>query len=123
MLGEFTPRLLVGLFTTDEELRGLAVTGMRLTFLMFPIIGFQMVATNLFQSLGMASKAIFLSLSRQLLFLLPCLIFLPRLFEAHTSLEGSLGVWLSMPASDLLAAIVTAILLIRQLRILRAKIA
>ena len=123
VLGEFTPRLLVGLFTTDEELRALAVTGMRLTFLMFPIIGFQMVATNLFQSLGMASKAIFLSLSRQLLFLLPCLLFLPRLFEAHTSLEGSLGVWLSMPASDLLAAIVTAILLIRQLRILRAKIA
>lgn len=120
LLGEFAPRLLVSLFTTDEELIALAVTGMRLSFLMFPLVGFQMVATNFFQSLGMAPKAIFLSLSRQLLFLLPALLLLPTLFEWF-SLESSWGVWCALPASDLLAAVVTLILLIRQLRKFRTQ--
>lgn len=122
LLGECAPRLLVQLFTTDEELIGLAVTGMRLSFMVFPLVGFQMVATNFFQSLGMAPKAIFLSLSRQLLFLMPALLALPPLFE-HFALEGSWGVWCALPASDLLATIVTFILLIRELRKFRAKIA
>lgn len=122
LLGECAPRLLVQLFTTDEELIGLAVTGMRLSFMVFPLVGFQMVATNFFQSLGMAPKAIFLSLSRQLLFLMPALLVLPPLFE-HFALEGSWGVWCALPASDLLATIVTFVLLIRELRKFRAKIA
>ena len=116
LLGELTPRLAVSLFTSDEELIALAVTGMRLSFMMFPVVGFQMVATNFFQSLGMASKAIFLSLTRQLLFLLPCLLLLPRLFTAYTPWDGSWGVWCSLPASDLLSAIVTTLLLVHQLR-------
>ena len=90
--------------------------------MMFPLVGFQMVATNFFQSLGMASKAIFLSLTRQLLFLLPGLLFLPRLFINHTSWEGSWGVWCAIPLSDLLSAIVTLVLLISQLRKFRAQI-
>ena len=122
LLGEVFPGVAVRLFTTDAQLIDFAVTGMRLSFMMFPLVGFQMVATNFFQSLGMASKAIFLSLTRQLLFLLPCLLFLPRLFINHTSWEGSWGVWCSQPASDLMAAIVTAILLVRQLRYFKQKI-
>lgn len=122
LLGEFMPRVAVSLFTTDEELIGLAVTGMRLSFLMFPLVGFQMVATNFFQSLGMASKAIFLSLSRQLLFLMPALLLLPSLF-AWCGLESSWGVWCALPLSDLIAAIVTLVMLIKQLRKFRAQIA
>ena len=122
LLGEFLPRAAVSLFTTDEELIGLAVTGMRLSFLMFPLVGFQMVATNFFQSLGMASKAIFLSLSRQLLFLMPALLLLPSLF-AWGGLESSWGVWCALPLSDLIAAIVTLVMLIKQLRKFRAQIA
>ena len=122
LLGEFLPRAAVSLFTTDEELIGLAVTGMRLSFLMFPLVGFQMVATNFFQSLGMASKAIFLSLSRQLLFLMPALLLLPSLF-AWCGLESSWGVWCALPLSDLIAAIVTLVMLIKQLRKFRAQIA
>ena len=122
LLGEFLPRVAVSLFTTDEELIGLAVTGMRLSFLMFPLVGFQMVATNFFQSLGMASKAIFLSLSRQLLFLMPALLLLPSLF-AWCGLESSWGVWCALPLSDLIAAIVTLVMLIKQLRKFRAQIA
>ena len=79
-----------------------------------------MVATNFFMSLGMASKAIFLSLSRQLLFLMPFLIFLPHIFDAYTPWDGSWGVWCSMPLSDLLASIVAFFMLTYQLRKFRA---
>lgn len=121
LLGELIPGVAVRLFTTDEQLIDFAVTGMRLSFMMFPLVGFQMVATNLFQSLGMASKAIFLSLTRQLLFLLPGLLLLPRLFIDYTSWEGSWGVWCAIPLSDLLSAVVTFILLGRQLRRFRSQ--
>ena len=120
LIGELCPRLAVGLFTKDEELIRLSVEGMRIVFICYPIIGFQMVATNFFMSIGMASKAIFLSLSRQLLFLMPFLIFLPHLFDAHTPWDGSWGVWCSMPLSDLLASIVAFFMLTYQLRKFRA---
>jgi len=120
LLGELAPRLAVGLFTRDEELIRLAVEGMRIVFIFFPIIGFQMVATNFFMSIGMASKAIFLSLSRQLLFLLPGLLFLPPLFDAATRWNGSWGVWCAMPLADLLASVVTFFMLTYQLRKFRA---
>ena len=123
LLGELAPRLAVGLFTTDEALIGFAVTGMRISYFMFPIIGFQMVSTNFFMSLGMAPKAIFLSLSRQLLFLLPGLLILPPLFARYTPWDGSWGVWCAIPAADLLAALVTLVLLMRQLRRFRAEAA
>lgn len=116
IIGEFLPRVAVSLFTSDAELIRIAAEGMRLAFIFFPIIGFQMVSTNFFQSIGMAGKAIFLSLTRQLLFLLPGLIFLPRFFELHTAWDGSWGVWCAMPLSDLLASVVAFILLTRELR-------
>ena len=121
LLGELLPQPIIYLFTTDQTLVDLAVTGMRLSFMMFPLVGFQMVATNLFQSLGMAPKAIFLSLSRQLLLLLPALLLLPSLFGA-CGLDSSWGVWCAMPLSDLLSAVVTLTLLIPQLRKFRALI-
>jgi Na+-driven multidrug efflux pump len=75
----------------------------------FPIVAFQMVTTNFFQSIGMAGKAIFLSLTRQLLFLLPCLIILPQIF-------GVRGVWYSMPSADLAASMVSGFMLFSQFR-------
>ena len=120
LIGELFPRVAVSLFTTDEELIRLSVEGMRITFICYPIIGFQMVSTNFFMSIGMAGKAIFLSLSRQLLFLMPCLIFLPHLFADFTPWDGSWGVWASMPLSDLLASIVAFFMLTWQLRKFRA---
>ena len=121
LIGELFPRLAVSLFTNDEELIRLSVEGMRITFICYPIIGFQMVATNFFMSIGMATKAIFLSLSRQLLFLMPCLLFLPHLFDQYTSWDGSWGVWASMPLSDLLASIVAFFMLGWQLRKFRSE--
>lgn len=122
LVGEFAPRLAVSLFTSDEELIRLSVEGMRIVFIFFPIIGFQMVATNFFQSIGMAGKAIFMSLSRQLLFLMPGLIFLPRFFEVSTPWDGSWGVWCAMPLSDFLATVVAFFMLTHQLRKFRAEL-
>ena len=120
LIGELVPRTAVSAFTNDPELIRLSVEGMRITFAFFPIIGFQMVATNFFMSIGMAGKAIFLSLSRQLLFLLPGLLLLPRIFDACTEWNGSWGVWCAMPLSDLLASVVTVFMLTYQLRRFRA---
>ena len=107
LVGELIPELTVSIFTTDEGLISRAAEGFRIAVLVFPIVGFQMVTSNFFQSIGMANKAIFLSLTRQLLFLLPCLIILPTFM-------GATGIWWSMPASDLAASIVAAILLYKQ---------
>ena len=107
LVGELIPELTVSIFTTDEGLISRAAEGFRIAVLVFPIVGFQMVTSNFFQSIGMANKAIFLSLTRQLLFLLPCLIILPTFM-------GVAGIWWSMPASDLAASIVAAILLYKQ---------
>lgn len=113
LVGMLVPDLVVGIFTSDAELVELSATGLRITVMFFPIIGFQMVTSNFFQSIGMASKAIFLSLTRQLLFLLPCIIILPMFW-------GSKGIWMSMPISDLAASIVAAVMLYRQFQIFKS---
>ena len=123
LIGELAPRLAVSVFTDDPELVRLSAEGMRIVFFCFPIIGFQMVTTNFFQSIGMAGKAIFLSLSRQLLFLMPGLIFLPRILAELTPWAGSWGVWCSMPLSDFLASLVAGVMLFCQFRKFKAKAA
>lgn len=109
LVGMLVPDLVVGIFTSDAELTELSVTGLRITVMFFPIIGFQMVTSNFFQSIGMAGKAIFLSLTRQMLILLPCLLILPQFF-------GVAGVWYSMPVSDLLASLIALVMLVCQFR-------
>lgn len=116
IISEFLSGPVVSIFTHDPELKKLAITGIRATNIAFPIVGFQMVTTNLFQCLGMVHKSIFLSLSRQLLFLVPCIYILPGI------LGSEMGVWYSFPISDTIAAVLTAILavgLIRKLRKLK----
>lgn len=109
LVTELFPRIAVGIFTNDAQLLDLSASGIRVMNIMLPIVGFQIVASNLFQSLGMVKKSIILSLSRQLLFLLPCLYFLPLAFD-------STGIWMSYPVADGLASILTIILLSRLLK-------
>ena len=109
LVGELFPEAVVSIFTTDTELVARSVKGLRITVIFFPIIGFQMVTSNFFQSIGMAGKSIILSLSRQLLILLPCLLILPHIY-------GENGVWYSMPVSDLLASLIALFMLLRQLK-------
>lgn len=104
LISLFLPKLAVSIFTHDPELLEKASRGLTILNIAFPIVGFQMIATNLFQSLGMVRKSVFLSLSRQILFLLPLLYGLPIIWGAE-------GVWASFPISDVLAFILTAILL------------
>lgn len=112
LVGELMPELAASIFTTDQGLISRAAEGFRIVVLVFPIVGFQMVTSNFFQSIGMANKAIFLSLTRQLLFLLPCLIILPRFM-------GAAGIWWSMPISDLIASIVAGVLLYKQFQLFK----
>ncbi len=104
IVSEFLAVPTVKIFTNDPVLIEKAARGLQKMNIVFPIVGFQMVTTNLFQCLGMVRKSIFLSLSRQLLFLLPCIYLLPPMMESEV------GVWYSFPISDTISAIITAIL-------------
>ena len=111
----FLPHLMVGIFTHDGELAEMSVHGLRIMNSIFFIVGYQIVSTNLFQSLGMVSKSIFLSLSRQLLCLVPLVYLLPLWLGAD-------GVWFSFPLSDAFACILTIIMtgrLVRKFRKLK----
>ena len=105
LIAMFIPQMAVGIFTNDPELEALAARGMRIMCSGFALVGFGMASGNFFQCLGMVKKSIFLSLSRQLLFLLPFLYTLPLWFQET-------GVWVSFPISDILNIIVSAILII-----------
>lgn len=98
VIAVFFPEPCVRLFTTDAELIEKSVVAMRYIMALFVIIGAQMVITNFFQSIGKAKVSIFLSLSRQLIFLVPAIAILPPLM-------GLDGVWLAMPLSDGVAAV------------------
>ena len=108
-VGMFVPRIAAGIFTHDEALLDMSAEGLRILTIGFPVVGFQMIGTNFFQSLGMVKKSIILSLSRQILFLLPMLYALPLWYGAN-------GVWMSFPISDILSALLTAIMLRRLFR-------
>lgn len=95
-------------FTSDAELIDQTVRCLHISLLAFTVVGFQIISTTLFQSLGKASSSIFLSLARQVIFLIPLLLFLPGRF-------GLNGVWMSFPISDLLATSVTVIMVSLQL--------
>jgi Na+-driven multidrug efflux pump len=106
------PDICIRIFTSDIQLTEIARMGMRCYFLVFPLVGSQIVIGNFFQSIGMPGKSILMSLSRQLLLLIPMLIILPRYY-------GINGVWYSMPAADALSVILGFSLLIPQVRKLK----
>ena len=93
----------------DAEQIECAMNCLRITTLTFWMVGFQIVGTNFFQSLGMAGKAVFLSLTRQIIFMIPMLFILPPIF-------GLDGVWGCYPVCDFAAAIVTACMLFWQIK-------
>lgn len=92
------------LFTKDESLINLASTAIRMMMMMSPIVGFQIVVTSFFQSIGKAKVSMFLSLSRQLLFLVPALAIFSEIW-------GLWGIWSAMPFSDALATVVAAVMM------------
>jgi putative MATE family efflux protein len=100
----FFPEYIVIIFTDDPTLTALAVRGMRLVCSLSPIVGFQIVTGNFFQSIGMAKRSIFMSVSRQLVFLVPFLLIFPEIW-------GTDGVWISIAAADGVASLTAGFLL------------
>lgn len=113
---EFFPETCVRMFTSDEELVSVAVHGLKINVAVLPIIGFQIVVTNFFQSIGKAKISIFLSLSRQMIFLIPSLFVLPPIF-------GIDGVWAALPVSDGMACIMAAIMMFVYMKKFKRQIA
>lgn len=96
IMAQLIPTPVVSLFTTDTTLIELSANGLRISCMAFALIGGQIVISNFFQSIGKAKVSIFLSLSRQLIFLIPALLILPGYW-------GIDGVWASLPISDAIA--------------------
>lgn len=103
------PHAVASIFTTEDELIDIAVPGLRWIFLFYPLVGFQMVTSTFFQSIGKPQKAIILSLTRQIIFLIPILIILPRYW-------GITGVWASISIADLLSVVLAGALLWMELK-------
>ena len=109
LIVELFPVALMSLFSKDPELIRVGASGMRIYLMMLPIIGFQVAVVGYFQATGKPRKSLFLSLSRQLIFLVPLLWILPRFYDLT-------GVWLSAPISDLCSAALTALWLYNDLK-------
>ena len=105
---EAIPGTIIKLFNNDsEELYNIAVRGLRLLLLALPIVGFQVVASNFFQAVGKAKLALFATLFRQVIGLIPLLLILPGFW-------GIDGVWLSYPIADTMSAIAVGFVLWRE---------
>ncbi len=116
LLGECCPEVLTRMFTHDPVLVAQTIKPMRIICSSMLIVGFQMVTGNLFTSIGKAGKAIFLSLTRQVLYLIPLVIWMPTLFTDPID-----GVWWAIPASDTLSAITAIVVLLLSRRSLHLK--
>ncbi|OEG70836.1 MATE family efflux transporter [Candidatus Endomicrobiellum trichonymphae] len=114
VLVELFPHSLASIFTDEKNLIDITTTGLRYAFMFSPFIGFQMVVSTFFQSIGKAQKTIFLSLTRQVIFLIPLLIILPKYMNIS-------GVWISIPISDLASSIIAVCLFTAQYRKLQNK--
>ncbi len=102
---ESLPGMLVRLFNSDsKELYSISVHGLRLVVLALPIVGFQVVSSHFFQAIGKAKLAMFATLFRQVIGLIPLLIILPRFW-------GISGIWVAYPIADIMAAIVVFFML------------
>ncbi|MDA3839753.1 MAG: MATE family efflux transporter [Patescibacteria group bacterium] len=107
----FFTKPIVSVFTSDTSLIELTSSALKIIVLMFPLIGLQVVAGGLYQSLGKARPAFILSILRQLILLVPLVLILPHYYNLH-------GVWYSFPISDFIAAVVTLIFIYREIVII-----
>jgi len=111
LLFELAPRFMLGLFSNDQNLISSGAGILRVLVLMMPVVGFQVIGAGTFQALGKAGIAFVLSISRQIFFLIPFVLLLPRIVSPPLT-----GVWAAFPLADLLAACVTAAFFIREIR-------
>ena len=115
LLGVIWPEGFIRLFTHDEGLIAQSIVPARVMLCVMFAVGFPMITGNFYTSIGMAPKAIFLSLTRQVLFLIPLILCLPILFRS-LGWDSIWGVWWALPISDTLSVITAAILINRDMR-------
>jgi len=113
LFGELFPHLIIGLFDDDPELIKNGVYALRIVISMIPIIGVQIIGAALFQALGKVIPSLLLTLSRQVLFFIPLVLILPRIYGL-----GLLGIWISFPLADFLSTIFTIVLLKKEMKII-----
>lgn len=111
LMGVILPEWVTKVFTHDKDLVAATIVPMRILCCSMFLVGFQMVTGNFFTSIGMAGKAIFLSLTRQVIYLIPLALLIPQLF-----IDPIMGVWWSLPISDCLAALTAMIMLLIEIR-------
>ena len=115
LFGLVWPEGFIRLFTHDELLVAQSIAPARVMLCTMVMVGFPMVVGNFYTSIGMSGKAIFLSLTRQVIFLIPCILLMPLLFQT-LNFTPIWGVWWSLPICDALAAVLAAIILNRDMR-------
>ena len=115
LFGLIWPEGFIRLFTHDEVLIAQSIAPARVMLCTMVMVGFPMVVGNFYTSIGMSGKAIFLSLTRQVIFLIPCILLMPLLFQT-LNFTPIWGVWWSLPLCDALAAVLAAIVLNRDMR-------
>lgn len=111
-----SPDLLIRIFNNDPELAGMARSGLKVFLFMLPVLGFQVISSSFYLAIGQAKISMFLSLLRQVLLLIPCLIILPKVGGL-----GLMGVWLAGPVADGLASITTGVIFYNSVRKLKDK--
>lgn len=109
ILTQFFTVSMIRIFNDDPILIEATIKGMRIFLIMLPLIGFQIVSANYFQAVGKAPKAMFLSLLRQVIVLIPMLLIMPRFF-------GLTGVWVAGPIADFTASLITALFLYNEMK-------
>ncbi|SET73956.1 putative efflux protein, MATE family [Natronincola peptidivorans] len=113
LFGELFPRFIIRMFDNDPALIENGVYALRIVISMIPVVGVQIIGAALFQSIGKAIPSLFLTLSRQVLFFIPLVLILPRIYGL-----GLLGIWITFPLSDVLATIFTVMLMKKEMKII-----
>ena len=106
---QIAPQLLVGAFNKDQELMNITVNGLRKYALAMPIVGISIVGSNFIQSIGKAKMSMLLGLLRQVIVLIPMIMILPNFI-------GLNGIWLAQPTADIVSAIITGIVLVKEIK-------
>ena len=115
LIGLVVPEGFIRIFTHNELQINQSIAPARVMLCTMVLVGFPMVVGNFYTSIGLSNKAIFLSLTRQVILLIPSILLLPLLFQ-ELNLTPIWGVWWSLPICDALAAILAAIILNRDMR-------
>lgn len=105
------PETIIGIFNKEPKFMDISIKGLRIYLLMLPIVGISITGSNYIQSIGEAKTAMFLSLLRQVILLIPFILILPRLFNL-----GVNGVWIAQPLSDVISSVITVAILVKTMR-------